>query len=318
MKRSHLFFLLMTFIALFSGCNSNDINKYQGYVEAEFVNISSTQSGRLDKLYVKRGDAITKGSNLFVLDHESEVYALRQIDSELSAAQAILSDYQKGSRPEEIAVIEKQLIQAQAASDNAAEQLRQNKALYDTNAVSKTDYDKSLSLAKSTAAKVQELENTLHVAKLPKRHDQIKAQQKRIDQLQSAYAQAAWRVDEKALTSSYDALVFDTLYREGEVVPSGGIIVRLLPKENIKIRFFVPQNVAEKLRVSQKASITSRSDNKAIPLHITYISPEAEFTPPVIYSNETKAKLTYMIEATPDPHNAPMLHPGQPVEVTLE
>ena len=50
---------------------------------------------------------------------------------------------------------------------------------------------------------------------------------------------------------------------------------------------------------------------------MTYISTESEYTPPVIYSNETRSKLVYMIEARPSADNAAALHPGQPVEVTL-
>jgi HlyD family secretion protein len=112
--------------------------------------------------------------------------------------------------------------------------------------------------------------------------------------------------------------VYDTLYREGEFVPQGGIIVRLLPPQNIKIRFFVPQKIAESLQIGTNVSITQRSDGKKIAARVTYISPEAEFTPPIIYSNESKNKLSYMIEAYPSKDDAPLLHPGQPVEVTLE
>jgi HlyD family secretion protein len=94
--------------------------------------------------------------------------------------------------------------------------------------------------------------------------------------------------------------------------------VRLLPPQNRKIRFFVPQNISEKLAIGQQLMIISRSDGHKIPVHVTYISTEAEYTPPIIYSNETKDKLIYMIEAYPSPEDAPLLHPGQPVEVSLE
>ena len=50
---------------------------------------------------------------------------------------------------------------------------------------------------------------------------------------------------------------------------------------------------------------------------ITFISPQAEYTPPVIYSRETRTKLVFLIEARPTPDDAVKLHPGQPLEVTL-
>jgi HlyD family secretion protein len=190
--------------------------------------------------------------------------------------------------------------------------------LYHANALSKSQFDDSTALAKTTSAKVEELRDSLKVAKLAKRSDQIKAQEARIKQLQSALSQAQWKLNEKSLKSRGSALVFDTLYREGEWVNAGGIIVRLLPPENIKIRFFVPQKIAEKLSIGQNITIDSRSDGKKLPARVTYISTEAEYTPPIIYSNETKDKLIYMIEAYPDLKYAPLLHPGQPVEISLE
>jgi HlyD family secretion protein len=317
MKNNTLLLFSFTTLIFLGGCQSNTSQTYQGYAEGEYVNISSTQSGKLDKLYIKRGESVAKGSHLFLLDSENEIFALQQTTSELSVAQATLQDYHKGSRPEEIQVLEAQLIQAQAAFENAQEQLSQNQSLYESHAVSKTDFDKSVALEKSSSAKVKELQNTLKVAKLSKRSDQIIAQESRISQLKAAVDSAQWKVDEKALKSRYDALVFDTLYREGEFVPAGGIIVRLLPPENIKIRFFVPQKIAEELGIGQNITIISRSDGQKLPARVTYISPEAEYTPPIIYSNETKEKLTYMIEAYPNRTDTPQLHPGQPVEVSL-
>lgn len=311
--------LLSLCVALFlTGCQSADPQMYNGYAEGEFVNVSSTQSGKLDKLFVVRGAQVSANDTLFALECESEVLAFQQAKADLAAAEATLSDYQKGARSEEIRVIEAQLAQAVASAENAAREFERNSALFPTNAVSKTQLDASETLAKSSASKVKELKNSLNVAKLSKRPDQIKAQENRIAQLRSALQQAQWKIDEKGVKSRYEALVYDTLYREGEFVPQGGIIVRLLPPQNIKIRFFVPQKIAESLQIGTNISITQRSDGKKIAAHVTYISPEAEYTPPIIYSNESKNKLSYMIEAYPSKNDAPLLHPGQPVEVTLE
>jgi HlyD family secretion protein len=317
MKNILLFFITLLAVFFFNGCQKKDAHTFQGYAEGEFVNISSTQSGKLDKLFVKRGDTVSKNTPLYALESDSEVISLHQASSALAVAQSTLNDYQKGSRPQELEVIQAQLSQALANANNAHEQLSRNTFLYTSNAVSKEQLDSSTALAKSTKGKVEELRNALSVAKLSKRSDQIQAQEAHIKELKAVVAQGEWKLNEKALKSRENALVFDTLYREGEWVPSGGIVVRLLPPQNIKIRFFVPQAVAEKLAIHQKATLLSRADGKKLSAYITYISTEAEYTPPVIYSNETKDKLTYMIEAYPNAADAPLLHPGQPVEVSL-
>ena len=110
--------------------------------------------------------------------------------------------------------------------------------------------------------------------------------------------------------------MYDTLYREGEWVAAGSPVVRMLPPS---------QRQGALLRAARRSSAASRSDARSriqcdgcgadIPATISYVSNEAEFTPPIIYSNETRGKLVFMIEARPSPENATKLHPGQPVSV---
>lgn len=317
MKNIQLLFTSIMVLLILNGCHKENANVYQGYVEGEYVNVSSSQSGILDKLFVKRGDNVVSNSNLYALECDSEVIALTQAQEALSVAKSTLNDYNKGARPQELDVLKSQLSQALANADYAQVQLKRNTLLYASNAVSKEQLDNSTTLAKSTSARVNELKNALQVAKLSKRVDQIQAQKAHIKELKALIKQAQWKLNEKALKSRTDALVFDTLYREGEWVPAGGIVVRLLPPQNIKVRFFVPQEVAEQLNINQKATITARADGKKLSAHITYISTQSEYTPPIIYSNETKDQLTYMIEAYTNAVDAHYLHPGQPVEVSL-
>jgi HlyD family secretion protein len=311
-------FLLLLSVLILTGCKKDDPTTYQGYVEGEYVNIASSQSGRLNKLFVTRGENVNSDAPLFVLDSENETAQLHQNESELTSAQAVLNDMHKGSRTEELDVIKAKLTQAKADADNFQEQLRRNQELYKANALSKETLDNTTASAHRSAALVNELQNSLKVAQIGDRKDRIEAQKAKVDQIQALITQTTWKLSEKARKSPSEAMVFDTLYREGEFVPTGGIVVRLLPPQNRKIRFFVPQNIAEKLTINQNLSVVSRSDGRKIPAHVTYISTEAEYTPPIIYSNETKEKLIYMIEAYPLPADATLLHPGQPVEVSLE
>ncbi|MDD5051448.1 MAG: HlyD family efflux transporter periplasmic adaptor subunit [Sulfuricurvum sp.] len=308
-----LFFLLFI-----NGCTKNELTSYQGYVEGEYVNIASSQSGRLTKLFVKRGDTINASTPLFVLDSENETAQLRQNESELASAKAVLNDMTKGSRPEELEVIQSKLSQAKADAENFKTQLTRNKELYKGNALSQESLDNTTALAHRSSALVSELENTLKVAKLGGRKDLIKSQHEKIDQIQSLITQSLWRLGEKGRKSPTNALVFDTLYREGEFVPTGGIVVRLLPPQNRKIRFFVPEKIAEGLQIHQKVHFYKMNDPKSIEGEITYLSPEAEYTPPLIYSNESKNRLVFMVEAYPKLSEAIQFHPGQPIQVVID
>jgi HlyD family secretion protein len=111
-------------------------------------------------------------------------------------------------------------------------------------------------------------------------------------------------------------MVVDTLYRPGEMVPAGLPVVQLLPQENIKIRFFVPQGMVAQIGIGQVVQVACDGCGPPVAATVRFISPRAEFTPPVIYSREQRARLVFMVEARPD-ERAEALRVGQPVDVTM-
>jgi HlyD family secretion protein len=107
--------------------------------------------------------------------------------------------------------------------------------------------------------------------------------------------------------------VEDRLRRPGEWVEAGGVVLSLLPPENVKVRFFVPEPLLGAMRVGQRVGLRCDGCPDDLSGTVRFIAPEAEYTPPVLYSVESRAKLVFMVEAWPDPGTA--LHPGQPVDV---
>ncbi len=111
--------------------------------------------------------------------------------------------------------------------------------------------------------------------------------------------------------------MFDTLYREGEWVGAGSPVVRMLPPANVKVRFFVPEGVVGRLKPGQAVRIRCDGCAAEVNANISYVANEAEYTPPVIYSNTRRDKLVFMVEARPAVEDGTKLRPGQPVEVAL-
>lgn len=136
--------------------------------------------------------------------------------------------------------------------------------------------------------------------------------------LQAAMARAQWSFDQKQQFAPTNAFVQDTLYRQGEYVAAGNPVVQLLPPANIKTRFFVPETELPKIKTGDIVTVTFDGGPRPYSATINYISTQNEFTPPVIYSRETRAKLVYMIEATFSAADAAELRPGQPVDVTIQ
>jgi HlyD family secretion protein len=305
-------------IALLAGCSSEKPSAYQGYVEGEYVHVASPVAGRLEKLQVQRGQTIEAKAPLFELEAEQETAAKQQADEQLNAAEAQLADLKVGRRNPEVGVAQAQLSQANAAEQQAAQQLKRDEAQYAAGGIARAQLEDSRANHSIKAARVRELSNQVEIQRLPAREDQIRAQNAQVAAARAAQSQSAWRLDQKRVAATQGGLVADTLYREGEWVPAGSPIVRLLPPKNVKLRFFVPESVAGGIKPGRKVLVRCDGCGGDIPATVSYVSVEPEFTPPVIYSNETRAKLVFLVEAKPALESAAKLRPGQPVAVTLQ
>jgi len=305
-------------LTLLAACSGAPRTTFQGYVEGEFVYMASSQPGRLEHLAVTRGQRVERGAPLFTLESIDERAVRDQARQQLAAAEAQLADIETGKRPPEVAVVAAQLTQAEAAARKSALQRDRDEAQYQSGGISREQLEATLAQAASDAAHVSELASQLEVARLPGRAEQLKAQARQVEAARAVLEQADWRLGEKSIAAPSAALVYDTLYREGEWVASGSPVVRLLPPQNIKVRFFVPEPVIGALTAGRKVLLHCDGCAADVPATITFVSNEAEYTPPVIYSNETRGKLVYMIEAHPTPADAVKLHPGQPLEVQLQ
>jgi HlyD family secretion protein len=248
----------------------------------------------------------------------SEAAAQRQAQEQVRAAEAQLADLKLGRRPPEQDVTRAQLAQALADEQKSATQLARDEAQFRIGGIPRAQLDDSRSAHAANLARVAQLRSELTVAQLPSRAEQIKAQAAQVAAARAALEQATWKLDQKSVLATRAGRVFDTLYREGDWVAAGSPVVRMLPPQNVKVRFFVPETLVGGLNTGRAIAIQCDGCGADIPATLTYVSSEAEFTPPVIYSNETRSKLVFMVEARPAVENATRLHPGQPVSVRLQ
>lgn len=297
------------------GCGFNKSASFQGYVEGEFVNVATSASGQLEQLQVVRGAQVAAGDPLFVLESGNESAALGEAMSRLFGAEAQLSDLLSGKRSEEIDVLESQLAKARSDASFADSEWKRAETQFASTDISQSELDRARANQAGAQARVQELSHQIAVANLPAREDQIRAQREQVAAAHAAVARAEWQVRQKEVAAPVAGLVFDTLYRPGEWVGAGRPVVRLLPPENVKVRFFVPEERVGALQIGQEVVVLCDGCSEEIAARISYISTEVEYTPPVIYSSETRSKLVFLVEAQPVPDGKPTLHPGQPVRV---
>jgi HlyD family secretion protein len=314
MSRSLTLVLLLPLVVLAS-CGRRPSDRVQGYVEGEYVYIASPLAGALEKLHVQRGTQVNAGDPLFELESVAEKTSRDEAERRLAQARANLEDARQGKRPTEIASIEAQLQQARAALALSDREFIRQDELTRTGAASKQEFDRARATRDQDRQRVAQLEAELKTAGLGSRTAQITAAEAEVRARESALARSEWELSQKAQAATQSGLVFDTLYRQGEWIAAGRPVVVLLPPQNIKVRAFVPQGRLGAIQPGQQVRVTV--DGVAEPFlgKISYISPQAEYTPPVIYSQESRGKLVFMVEAVFDPAVAAKLHPGQPVDL---
>lgn len=306
-------------VSVLAGCGKPADVSWQGYVEGEYVLLAAPSAGQLQKLHVRRGDEVDAGKPLFALEQESERAARLESEERLRSAEARLENLRAGRRSTEIAALRAELVQAKAALALSSSQLAQQRKLFDGGYIAQARLDEATSAHARDAARVAEAQAQLSNALQPLGRDaERKAAESEAAAARAAVAQAAWRLEQKSVAAPAAALVQDTFYVEGEWVPAGRAVVSLLPPGNVKVRFYVPQAALGAMTAGREVEI--RCDGCPAPLaaRVSYVSSQAEFTPPVLYSKESRAKLLFLVEARPTPADGARLRPGQPVDVSLK
>lgn len=130
-------------------------------------------------------------------------------------------------------------------------------------------------------------------------------------------AQAEWTLRQKTIYAPVAGEVFDTFYRVGERVQENHPVLAIMAPKDIEVLFYVPEKLLSRVKMGNTIHFTCDSCEKRIEAKISYVSPEAEYTPPIIYSKDTRDKLVFLIRAEMPENVAKEFHPGQPVTVEL-
>ena len=286
---------------------------YYGYAEGDYVRLAPREGGILAERPVRRGDRVAAGAAIGRLEDGSERAGVADARARLAQAEAQLANLRKGRRTPEIDALEAQRSQAEATARLSEAQYRRQSRLPAGQVVSVDRVEQARAAFERDRARVAELTADLAVARMAARDDEIDAAEATVAVAGAGVAQAEWRLGQRALTAPAAGLVTDTLFEPGEFVPAGSPVATLLPPGNLKLRFFVPEADLAGVAVGQGLAVACDRCPAGLRAGVSWVSPQAEYTPPVIYSRESRAKLVYLVEARLD--GEARLNPGQPVEV---
>ena len=287
------------------GPRAEDADVLSGYVEADDLYLSAPIAGTVGTVYVVKGQRVAPGATLFAMDKATLSAQRDQADARFdqTRAQITAAQAQAGQAAASAAA-------ARDLEANAKRELDRYLGLQRASpqAVSAQQVDQARTNAANTTAQRQAADKAAQAAQL-----QASAAQAAAAQAGASVQEAGVRVGQLAQHAPSAGRIEDVFYQSGEWAGPNQPIVSLLPDNQIKLRFFVPERAVQAYRPGRTVRFSCDGCKKGLSASITYVSPRSEFTPPVIYSRNSRDKLVFLVEAAPA--NAASLTVGLPVDV---
>ena len=296
--------------------NGGDIQG-SGIIEAREVNIASKVSGQVREIRADEGTRVKTGDVLVLIEHDMLDIQLRQAEAGTALAEAQLGLLRKGARSEDIRQGEEALNQAEANLKVAADDAARMRGLAAKGSV--TPKQKEDAEARQIVAQAQKAQAREALGKLRQltRPEEIRAAEARLDQAQASVDIIRKTISDSTITSPVNGAVTRRPVEAGELVSPGATVLTVSEIDSVHVVVYVTEKDLGRVLLGQEASVTTdTAPGRAFKGRVTFISPEAEFTPKNIQTREDRVKLVFGIKIEIlNPEG--LLKPGMPADAVI-
>lgn len=305
--------LLALSLPLANGCREQNTADGSGTIECTQVQIAPQVAGRILQLLPHEGDALKKGDLVAKLDAADYELKRAEAAAALAQAQAQLELTQAGSRAEDIARGRQQVAEAETAVRATAADLKRVKELFRQTIETQKQMDDAQAAAdRAVALKAQADENLSRLLN-GSRKEEIRVAQTAVDLARARLAQAEKALADCQVFAPMDGVVTVRSREDGEMAAVGTSLVTLSRVDEVWLAIYVPETQLAHVKVGQKAWVKPDGAAKAVEGKVTFVSPDAEFTPKNVQTANERAKLVYRVKITlanPDR----VFKPGMPAD----
>ena len=248
-----------------------DFAQGNGRVEADLVDVASEITGRVAKVFVQEGDLVQEGD------------VLARIKTDTLEAQ-------KARAEADVASAESQAEQARAMIEQREADLR----------FAEQELERATTLQDrgfGTQEEVERLRSARDAdrAGLAAARASLQAAERKADAARAQVREIATRIEDARILAPVRGRVLYRLAEPGEVVASGGRIATLVDLSRVYMEIFLPTNHVARVAIGAQARISLDGIDLVIPANVSFVSPEAQFTPEHVETQDVRADLMFRV-----------------------
>ena len=288
---------ILTFILISCNGNDNDRIKASGNIEATNIIVSSQVSGKVLQILKDEGDKVNKNDTVIIIDPETYKLKLEEALAAKEAAQAQFNLLKEGARKEDVKQAEENLKQAQVTFNLAEKDKERMENLYQAKSITKKQYDDAMANYEITQARLKSANENFEKVKNLARPEELKQAEANLNRVIANVNLIKKNLNDCYVTSPSSGFITKKFVEVGETAGMMSSLFQVADLSSVDLVIYVPETELGKVQLGQKAEITVDTyPDKFFNGRVIYISPQAEFTPKNIQTQEERTKLVFAVK----------------------
>ena len=319
MKKSLITSIILLSI-LFVSCNGNNKDgmiEASGNIEGTNITVSSQAAGEINKILKDEGSLVNKGDTIIIIDPINYKLKLNESLSILQSSESQYSLLKTGARKEDIAQSEEALKQAEVNFSQAEKDKDRYTSLFESKSITRKQYEDAINRYEIASAQYNSAKENVRKIKNLARPDELKQAEANVNRVKASIEQLQKNINDCFVTAPSDGYIVKKFVEEGEYAGMLSSLFKITDLRKVELVIYVSETDLGKVKLGQVAEVSVDSyPDKNFKGNVTYISPEAEFTPKNIQTKDERTKLVFAVKISiPNPDLE--LKPGMPADALI-
>lgn len=250
----------------------------QGQIEAQQYTISSKVPGRIDEVFVQKGDEVVQGQKIFTLVSPELNAKLEQAKANQQAASAMADDAKKGARQQEVEATKDEWQKALTAEKLAEKTYIRVNNLYTDGVVSEQRRDEAYTQWQAAKYTTNAAKNMYQLTQEGTRKNTIKAAYEKERQAAGKVAEVQAYSDDTVVEARHHGEVSQVLLQSGELAPQGFPVVSIIDMQDAWVVLHVREDLLSKFKKgSEFTAKLPALDNQSFTFKVSFVSAMGDF-----------------------------------------